>query len=76
MYVMSAKTPTRGPRRRPVTVLPRIHAQLVDTRWRLRQNVDGVAGGVHVVQEVDGQGGEGEHQHPQHGQYVRQHYEL
>lgn len=58
------------------TVLPGVHAELVDAGRRLCQHVDGAAGGVHVVEEVDGQGGEGEHQHPQHGQHVGRHDEL
>lgn len=49
-----------------VTVLPCINTELVDTRWSLSQYVDGVAGGVHVVEEVDGQGRESEHQQPEH----------
>lgn len=58
------------------TVLPGVHAKLVDASRRLGQHVDGAAGGVHVIEEVDGQGGEGKHQHPEHGQQVSRHDEL
>ena len=58
------------------TILPRINTQLVDARWRLSQNVDGVAGGAHVVEEVDRQGREGEHHQPQYGQHIRHHDKL
>lgn len=49
-----------------LTVLPCVDTELVDTRWRLSQNIDGVAGGVHVVEEVDWQRRECKHQQPQH----------
>lgn len=60
----------------PFTVLPCINTELVDARGGLRQNIDSVAGGIHVVEEVDGQGREGEHQHPHHRQQVCHHYKL
>lgn len=59
-----------------VTILPRVNTELVDASWRLSQNVNGVAGGVHVVEEVDRQGREGKHQHPQDSQHICDHYEL
>lgn len=58
------------------TILPCIHTQLVDARWGLGQDVDGAAGGPHVVEEVDGQSGQGEHQEPQQRQHVSNHYKL
>lgn len=59
-----------------VTVLPCINAELVDTGWGLSQNINGMAGCIHVVEEVDGQGREGQHQQPQHSQYICHHYKL
>lgn len=59
-----------------VTILPRINTELVDARWGLSQYVNGVAGGIHVVEEVDRQGREGKHQHPQDSQHICDHYEL
>lgn len=59
-----------------VTVLPRVDAELVDARRRLGQDVNGVTGGGHVVEEVDGQGRQGKDEHPQGRQHISQHYEL
>lgn len=59
-----------------VTVLSCINTELVDTCWGLGQNVNGVASRIHVVEEVDWQGRESKHQQPQHGKYIRHHYEL
>ena len=42
-----------------LTVLSGVHTQLVDTGRGLGQYFNGVAGGVHVVEEVHWQGGEG-----------------
>ena len=42
-----------------LTVLSGVHTQLVDTGRGLGQDFNGVAGGVHVVEEVHRQGGEG-----------------
>ena len=56
-------------------VLPRVDTELVGTRWGLGQDVNSVAGGIHVVEEVGRQGGEGKHQQPQHSQYRCHHHE-
>lgn len=60
----------------PLTVLSRINTKLVDTCRGLSQNINSVAGSIHVVEEVDWQCREGKHQQPQHSEHIRHHYKL
>lgn len=55
--------------------MPGINAELIDTGWSLSQNINGVTGGIHIVEEVNRQGREGKHQQPQHSQDICHHYE-
>lgn len=58
----------------PRTVLPGVHANpvvLIDAGGGFSQDVDVVAGLLHVEQEVDRDSGEGKHRQPDEGQDVR-----
>ena len=62
-----------------LTILPSIHANpcvLVDAGGGLGQDVDGMAGVLHVVEEVNWDGGHCEHCQPDDRQDVRHYDEL
>ena len=61
------------------TILPGVHANpavLINAGGCLSQDVDVVAGLLHVEQEEDRDGTEGEHRQPDEGQDIRHYDEL
>lgn len=59
-----------------ITILSGINTQLVDAGGCFREDVDSVTGVCHVVEEIDRNRREGEHQQPDYNQDICDHDEL